>query len=203
MERSNPSSIFSTRRSEFDQAFFAFKSGDDSPDLARKFQSLASAGHLEAYLYVGCMLEDGSNGLSKDLIGALKCYESAAASGYKEGMLAVARFNLLGLAGPKNVELAFEQYLQLADKEDFSAIACYRVGRIFHSGEIVERNLENAARYYRKAALKGNLPATAFLARLEFRRGRLILWLTTYVRSIQLAQKLNKAGERSAGLRQW
>jgi TPR repeat protein len=201
--KNDPSPIYSAARSDINQAFCAFRSGDTSASLGRKFLALASEGHLEANFYLGCMYEDGSNGFVADLDKAYECYSVAEAAGSVEAALAVAKFHLLGLVSVANAEFAKEKYMRLADMENFSAVACYRLGRLFHSGSQVRRDLQLASHYYEKAASKDNLSATIYLARIEFRRGRFVRWISAYLRSIKLGWRLRGAGRNSQEFRQW
>ena len=84
---------FPTNRSfKMEQAIKAFDAGDDSVELAEEFRSLANDGFPEADYFLGCMYEDGTNGLSKELPLALNHYEKAADEiGYLEAYLAQGR----------------------------------------------------------------------------------------------------------------
>ena len=67
----------SSRPLRLEQAIAALDSGDNSNDLYQEFESLANAGFSEAYYFLGCMLEDGTNGQAINLVKALALYEKA------------------------------------------------------------------------------------------------------------------------------
>ena len=57
------------------KALNAFDAMDDSKLLADEFRLLAETGLAEANFYLGCMYENGNNGLPEDIPLALEQYE--------------------------------------------------------------------------------------------------------------------------------
>ncbi|MEH6420861.1 hypothetical protein [Pseudomonas sp. CGJS7] len=69
-----------------------FDGGDRSLALYLEFKEIAQQGVAEAWFYLACMYEDGSNGQLRDLEKALHCYENAINEiGLVEAMLGAAR----------------------------------------------------------------------------------------------------------------
>src|SRR5687768_7633736 len=100
---SEPTPLYLSKPSSIELAIQAFDQGDASEHLYQRFLTLARLGNSEAYFYIGCMYEDGTNSLPRDHGRALECYESCATDcGLIEAFLAAAKLHLFGLGTEKN-----------------------------------------------------------------------------------------------------
>jgi len=159
---------FPTNRSfKMEQAIRAVDAGDDSMEIADEFRSLANDGYSEADYFLGCMYEDGINGLSKDLPTALKHYKKAADEiGYLEAYLAQAKLLYYGDGGiEKDLDEAKRIY-ELVKDYDQHFIACFMLGRMYQYGEGVKKDLNEAERLYNMAIEQGSIYGMLNLARL-------------------------------------
>jgi TPR repeat protein len=196
--------IFASPRSDIEHALHAFRAGDLSPELGVRFQALLRRGDLTASYCLGCMYEDGTNGLARDLDRALECYEAAAEGiGMVDAWLAVARFHFLGRTGYSDWRKAFDCYAMLAKEASPHPVACLRLGKMYQRGEGTDADLELARRWLARAADLGNLNAMIYLFRLELGRGRLLPAFRWYVRGIRFAMELKRGDETDKASREW
>jgi TPR repeat protein len=196
--------IFAAPRSDIDLAFHAFNAGDLSSELGNRFQAFLRRGDFLAAYCLGCMYEDGTNGLPRDIDKALECYVSAAeATGMVDAWLAVARFHLLGRTGYSNWKKAFDCYAKLAAEASPHPVACLRLGRMYQRGEGTDVDLERSRRWLARAAGLGSLNAMIYLFRLELRKGRPWPAVRWYVRMVRFALKLKPGEARDRATREW
>ena len=127
---------------------------------AKWYRQAAGKGHAEAMANLGRLYESG-RGLLQDRQQARSWYEKAAARGSGNAM------NSLGLLSEENRDdaAAVGWYRKAADLNHAGAMGnlgyCYEVGRG------VDRNMDEALRYYRKAADLGSRFASQALERLQ------------------------------------
>jgi hypothetical protein len=138
------------------KALNAFDAMDDSQLLADEFRLLAETGLAEANFYLGCMYENGNNGLPEDIPLALEQYELAARKiGLLDAYMAQARLFYHGKGGiEKDVCKAKNMYEQIKDYNP-NPIACFMLGRIYQYGEGVEKDLSKAESLYKMAIEQG------------------------------------------------
>ncbi len=150
-----------------EQAIKAVDAGDDSVGLADEFRSLANDGFPEADYFLGCMYEDGINGLSKDLLLALKHYKKAADEiGYLEAYLAQGRLLYHGDGGiEKDLDGAKKIY-ELVKNFNQHFVACFMLGRMYQYGEGAKKDLNKAERLYSMAIEQGSIYGMLNLAML-------------------------------------
>lgn len=149
------------------QAIKALDSGDQSINLMDEFRLLAENGFHEADFFLGCMYEDGTNGLSRDIPLALLHYEKAANEiGYLEAYLAQARLLYNGYGGiEKDLDKAKSIY-ELVKDYNQNPIACFMHGRMYQYGEGVNKNFDEAEKLYKIVIEKGNVWGMLNLAKL-------------------------------------
>ena len=165
-----------TKDAELATAILAFDAGDDSAALAERFLNLRRRGVVEAAYFLGCMHEDGSNGVPLSFDRAFDYYdETAAQLSYVEGYLAAARMLYHGKGVPQDFKKAFQYYELVADQKG-NLVAQFMVGRMYQRGEGVEQNINQARAYYRRAIEQGSVYAALNLSMLEWQEGR---WLAS------------------------
>lgn len=165
--------------SRLEAAIRAFDSGDNTKELYEEFIDLIDNGCKEANYYVGCMYEDGTNGMQKNPAHAFFYYtQSVDGFGYVEGYLALARLYYHGVGVPQNYEQAFAYYDHVAQKKEHP-VACFMLGRMYQYGTGPKKNLKLARAWYLRSIAQGNVYGMLNLANLEFEEGRLLrsLWL--------------------------
>jgi TPR repeat protein len=159
-------------RIRLDRAIKAFDSGDKSHALYEEFFNLAKKGIREANYFVGCMYEDGSNGVSKNVETALQFYENSIEGfGYTEGYLAVARVLYHGEEVPQDYQRAFRYYEHVAINSGH-LVACFMLGRMFQYGQGVVKDTNAARHWYGKAISAGSIYGLLNLSMLEAEQGR-------------------------------
>jgi TPR repeat protein len=122
------------------KALNAFEAMDNSQLLADEFRLLAEIGLAEANFYLGCMYENGNNGLPEDIPLALEQYELAARKiGLLDAYMAQARLFYHGKGGiEKDLCKAKNIYEQIKDYNQ-NPIACFMLGRIYHMGKKLKK----------------------------------------------------------------
>lgn len=176
------------------KALNAFDTMDDSRFLADEFRLLAETGLAEANFYLGCMYENGSNGLIKNIPLAFKQYELAAVKiGLLDAYMAQARILYNGIGGiDKDVRKARETYEQIKDYNQ-NPIACFMLGRIYQYGEGVEKNLSKAESLYQMAIEQGYVYGMLNLAMLyaekEMHLSKLVMKVRARLQAFQIARK--------------
>ena len=93
---------------------------------------------------------------SLDMSGILRDDEGACPAGEDKASAALARgfLHYHGMGVPQNLEYAFSQFSEAANKGD--ADGQFHVGLMLSRGEGVTRNMEMACSWLRKAALQGH-----------------------------------------------
>ena len=182
-----------TADSRLELAIKAFDSGNNSNNLLSEFLDLIDKGSKEANYYVGCMYEDGTNGIQKNPEYAFFYYkQSVEGFGYLEGYLALARLNYHGIGTPQDYERAFKYYTHIVEKKEHP-IACFMLGRIYQHGTGTEKDLKLARRWYQRAIAHGSVYGMINLAMLEAEEGHLLkskgLRLIAGLRAYWIARK--------------
>lgn len=160
--------------SRLEAAISAFDSGDNSRKLHDEFVDLINKGCKEANYYVGCMYEEGTNGVQKNPEHAFFYYkQSVEGFGYVEGYLALARLYYHGIGVPQNYQQSFTYYAHVAQKKEHP-VACFMLGRMYQYGTGTDKNLKLARTWYLKAIAQGNVYGMINLARLELEEGHFL-----------------------------
>lgn len=128
------------------------------------FLKAAYVGVVEAMYTLGIMYEQGL-GTEVDDQMAFNYYEKSANGGYEE---ALYRMGMIYFSGELHQQLdekrAVEWFIKAADK--FHVDALYNLGYCFHYGSGVEQNSDQAIRYYKQAAVLGDVESMNRLAEL-------------------------------------
>jgi len=163
-----------TVESRLEAAIRAFDSGDESRELHSEFVDLINKGSKEANYYVGCMYEDGTNGVPKNPEHAFFYYkQSVEGFGYLEGYLALARLYYHGTGTPQDYAQAFKYYAHVAEKKEHP-VACFMLGRMHQYGTGTGKDLKLARSWYRRAIAHGYVYGMINLAMLEAEEGHLL-----------------------------
>jgi TPR repeat protein len=159
------------RNAQFESAVYRFDNGDSTKQLYDEFVSLADAGHDEANYFLGCINEEGSNGVSKNLEHAFFYYQrSVETIGYVEGCLSAARLKYQFDEVGKDYEYAFKHYQLVADH----IVAMFMLGRMYQYGQGAKKDVAMARMWYQKSIDKGSVYGMINLAILEAEEGN---WL--------------------------
>jgi hypothetical protein len=113
---------------------------DGIPDprkALRWYKAAAEAGHVQAMLRIGRILEDGQE-VDQDLRGARRWYEQAAERGNTQAMVRIARMHALGVGTKKNVEAAVAWLGKAVDQGD--GIAMQTLAKIYDEGAGVRKD---------------------------------------------------------------
>ena len=176
------------------KALNAFDAMDDSQFLADEFRLLAETGLAEANFYLGCMYENGNNGLPEDIPLALAQYELAAGKiGLLDAYMAQARIFYHGKGGiEKDVGKAKNMYEQIKNY-NHNPIACFMLGRIYQYGEGVEKDLSKAESLYKVAIEQGYVYGMLNLAMLYVEKkmhfSNLIMRVRAGLQALQVSRK--------------
>jgi TPR repeat protein len=182
-------------------AIKAFDSGDDSPDLFREFVDLIDHGFKEANYFVGCMYEDGTNGVEKNPHHALHYYQkSIEGYGYLEGYLAVARLLYHGDVVSRDYDKAFQYYEHVVSNCD-SPVALFMLGRMYQQGAGVAQDLSKARSLFLRAMATGSVYAMINMALLEAQEGHWIRSLMLRARASVCTFLIARRNPRDARLR--
>lgn len=191
----------SSRPLRLEQAIAVFDSGDNSINLYQEFESLASAGFSEAYYFLGCMLEDGTNGQARDLTKALAMYEKAAGDlGYLEAYLGVARLLSQGSGEAGNYVRARKVYEKILKYREHP-VACFMLGRMYQHGHGGVKDLGVAEALYRRAIAKENVFGTVNLSLLRAEQKRLFESIWLRIRAAIMAYRIAKVDRHDPRLR--
>lgn len=166
-----------------ESAIRAFDSSDQSSELLEEFRILAAKGLKEAHFFLGCIYEDGSNGVSRDQQSALRFYEeSIEGFGYIEGYLGAARLLYHGEGIQQDCNRAFRYYEHVA-RNNGHPVACFMLGRLYQRGEGTAKDFKAARSWYDKAVSLGSVYGILNLAALEAEEGRTLRSLCLRVRA--------------------
>jgi TPR repeat protein/CHAT domain-containing protein len=137
------------------------------------YRTAAENGNATALVRLGYLYQEGE-GVSKDLDQALRYYKLAQKLGYLEaltqfGYLYLAKASAAKKRGDsaeykRTSKQALEYFLQGA--EQGLAGSQKALGDRYYSGSYVDKNLETALKWYRKAAKGGNIVAIEEVARM-------------------------------------
>jgi len=159
-------------RSQLDAVINRFDSGDNSSDLYTDFVALIDADLGEANYFLGCLHEDGTNGVAKNLEHALFYYQKSIDTvGYLEGYLAVARMRYHGDGIGVDYELAFRYFTHVAE-HNRHLVAAFMLGKMYQYGQGVPLDRLIARRWFEDAIEQGSVYGLVNLANLEAFEGR-------------------------------
>ncbi len=182
-------------------AIQAFDSGDNSKKLFDEFVDLINMGVKEANYYVGCMYEDGSNGVDKNLEFAFFYYKKAAEEfGYLEGYLATARLYYHGTGVQQDYSEAFKYYSHIAQKTGHP-VACFMLGRLYQYGTGVVKDIVAARNWYLRAIEQGSIYGMINLAMLEAEEGHLFKSIILRVKAAFMAVLIATKNRHDSRLR--
>jgi len=126
-------------------------------------ETLADQGNSSALTLLGTLYYSGL-GVTTDENHAFKLFERAAAADDRDAMFLLARMNLLG-HGPARTNAdadrdAARWFFEAARRGH--ADAQYHLGLLFYAGTGVEKNIEEAMKWIRRAAGSGHEAARQF-----------------------------------------
>ena len=124
----------------------------------------AAAGYPEAQFILGYDHERGEDGLTKNFKAAKRLFESAAAQGHLKSLLHLGdNYEWGAYDVQQDIQTAIDYYKQAVivseQKADHHAEAHFRLGKIYANGKGVEKDLKEAAKWYRAAAENGDVAA--------------------------------------------
>lgn len=188
-------------RNNLERAIELFDRGDSSKGLFDLFIELIDCGFAEANYFVGCMYEDGSNGIAQSLTSALFYYQQSVDElGYLEGFLAVARFYYFGYGVAQDFNIAFKYFSHVAQSAKHP-VAYVMLGRMHQYGQGVEKNVEAARALYINAIQLGNVSGMINRAVLERSDGHFPLGVFLYCKARLIALFLAMRNPKDARLR--
>lgn len=191
----------SSRPLRLERAIAAFDSGDNSIGLHDELESLANVGFSEAYYFLGCMLEDGTNGQERDLAKALALYEKTAEDiGYLEAHLGVARLLCQGDGEIRNYVRARDIYENILRYREHP-VACFMLGRMYQHGQGGVKDLAVAEALYRRAIAKGNVFGIVNLSLLRAEQKRLLESIWLRLRAAIMAYRIARVNRHDVRLR--
>lgn len=172
--------------------------------LSRLIQ-LIDEGCDEAYYYVGCIYEEGGNGVEKDLAKAIFYYEKSTQEyGSVEGCLALARLYYFGIGVPQNYQKAFDLLTLIADEANNGrghGVAHMMLGQMYAFGHGVQQDLGIARKYFQKAADQGYVFPLSALSALEWRAGNYLQSIRLRIKAIWLAIRVSRSDPHDWRLR--
>ncbi len=123
----------------------------------------ANANHAKAQYLLGQIYANGL-GIEQDFAIAENWFIKSATNGNLTAKLALADYYLKGFGGFHSNEKAFELYKELA--ETGSPHAQYYMGKFYMYGRMVDKDLQKAAHWFKKAANQNFQPAVIELRKL-------------------------------------
>ena len=140
-------------------------------------RSLVEDGEKAAYREVGNLYEIGGRGIKQDYRKALEWYKKAiedAEDAY--GYYCIAKLYLFGRGVERDYWKALT-YFELASEHDIF-LADYLLGRIYHFGAgPIEKDIDKASKYYKKAIEQGHAFSIRNLAQLEYENRNYFSWI--------------------------
>ena len=127
------------------------------------YQQSANQGNQHAQLNLGRMYDQGL-GVQKDPVSARIWYQKSAEQGNQYAQLYLGDL----LAASLNYAHAIVYYQQAANQDN--AVAQFNMGDMYENGKGVNRDLDTAGYWYRKAANQGIKKAKEALSRIETSR---------------------------------
>lgn len=181
MESQDPNLLLFPISSELrlERAIKSFDLGEGSKKLLDEFLYLINQGLSEANYFVGCIYEDGTNEVPKNLEYAFFYYQQSADEiGYLEGILALGKMYYHGMGTQKNYQNAFKYY-KIVFEKNAHPVASFMLGRMYQYGEGVNKNLSLARDFYNLAIKSGNIYGMINLAMLEREDGHILtsIWI--------------------------
>lgn len=149
--------------SDFETALDAWVAGDKMQALSL-WRALAAQGDLRSQYNLGVIFDQGRD-VPRDIALAESYYRDAARQGYSDAAynLAVLLEEQKPTAGSARWQEMIGLYSSLAQAG--RADAQFRIGYFYDLGELLEKDQEQAARWYFAAAEQGHADAAANLAR--------------------------------------
>ena len=147
------------------------------------FETLAAEGSKGALLGLAAIYERGGNGVPKDFIKARYWYDRALTDAKSVvAALKLGNFYFHGLGVPVDYHKAYYYYSKLRNTQE--PVALLRLGILYETGRGVEKNIDTARDFYRRATRLGNIFALKNWGALEVKyRNRLLgILLWTYAR---------------------
>ena len=188
-------------KSDLELAIKLFDQGDSSKDLFDLFIQLIDCGFAEANYFVGCMYEDGSNGVERNLEHARFYYQQSIDElGYLEGFLAVARFYYFGHGVPEDFGIAYKYFSHVAHYAKHP-VAYVMLGRMNQYGQGTEINAEAARTLYINAIQLGNISGMINRAVLERSEGYFFRAVFLYCKASLMAFCIRMKSPKDARLR--
>ena len=134
-----------------------YQSGELVPQSDKKAAKLwkraAELGNSEAMISLGMMYEEGRGNKKMDMKKAKQLYQAAADKGFAMGQTSLA----IMFQTEKNYEEAFKFHMLAAAQG--AVVSEYYLGHQFLSGLGVERDVDEAERWFKRSASRGHGPA--------------------------------------------
>lgn len=147
------------------------------------FEGLSADGYSEACVEIGNILERGGNGLAQDLAAARYWYMKAIDEfGDEYGYIGLARLALQGYSDAGTPSDAVD-YLRKAINAK-NPVAMTILGTLHHSGRVVEKDLQQAARLYEKAHEQGYVLPLVYLSKVKMEQRRYLAGLRLRAKAI-------------------
>ena len=127
------------------------------------YQNSADLGNVEALSVIGDFYYIGEGEIPQSYEKAFEYYSEAAALDYNMAAVKLARMYYYGLGTEQNVEKAFEIFYTVANRSEkfvyrFNSVAKYFLAKMYENGEGVEKDLNEAYKWYLMAAAFKNRP---------------------------------------------
>lgn len=142
----------------------AYVSGDFKTAL-QMWKPLAEQGAAQAQYYLSGLYARGE-GVPKDEKLALSWLTKAAGNGYAAAQFNLANQYFQGKGGVAQDFVEARDWWTLAAEQNLNK-AAFNLGSLYYQGKGVDRNMQEALSWYRKAADMGSVEAKVVLAKLE------------------------------------
>lgn len=154
-------------------------------------ESLANDGYAEAYVEIGNIFERGGNGVSQNLDAARRWYMKAIDEfGDDYAYVGLARLALNGYSDAGTPIDAIDYLRKACDANN--PIAMTILGTLYHSGEVISKDLQQAAQLYEKAWSNGYVLPLVYLSKVKNEEGHYLTGLRLRLKAIWTAFKLAK-----------
>jgi hypothetical protein len=138
----------------------------DEDSSEQELLAAANRGNVDAMEYLGSGYANGDWG-DEDPVKSFEWYLKAAEKGSELGMFNAANYLVQGDDVEQNMELALLFLNKLADGSDLSADANHNLGVIYEIGMGLDKDIEKAKKFYKKASKLGSNEAERALARID------------------------------------
>lgn len=142
-------------------------SHDNAETALEKCIKLIDDGYDEAFAFVGAIYEIGGHNVTKDYDKARFYYEqSVERFGATEAYLGLVRIYYYGMGVEKDYCKAFEYCTILSEDAD-NVYGNFLIGKMYTDGHCVDKNLDKAKEFFKKAWDKDYVFGLTYLGLLE------------------------------------